>query len=279
VTLRTASLMPTKPARPSLPSRLHRALVSQKTGVVCAFAAAALLGLGSFVADRRPDVYGGLAFDDLRFFFHPWRPAHVWLYALVVVFALWAASTLLCTWDTAVARVRGRVLRPSAWGSSLVHLSFVLALGAHLWAGLGAESRMHVVGSAGTEIGGARYRVLDVEQKSWPNGMPREAKATLERTAGGTTSTVTVGFNQPIVEQAGARELLLGRYGRARSGTVMRIGGELLPMRPGELVVTLQQRDNPSVPLVLAVAGLLTLGVVLAAWERLRRDRRKQEPG
>ena len=137
---------------------------------------------------------------------------------------------------------------------------------------------MHVVSSAGTEIGGAKYRVLGVEQKSWPNGMPREAMARLERTAGGTTSTVTIGFNQPFVEQAGARELLLGRYGRARSGTVLRSGGELVPIRPGELLVTLQERDNPSVPLVLGVAGLITLGVVLAGWERLRRDRHYPTP-
>ena len=36
-------------------------------------------------------------------------------------------------------------------------------------------------------------------------------------------------------------------------------------------VVTLQERYNPSVPLVLVVAGLLTIGVVLVGWERVRR--------
>ena len=326
--------MSTDSNRSSPPSRLHDALVSQKTGVVCAFAAAALLGLGSFLSDRRPDLYDGLAFDDLRFFFHPWRLAHTWFYAVVVVFGLWAASTLLCTWDTVVARVRGRVMRISTWGSSLVHLSFVLALGAHLWAGLAAESRLHLVDSTGTEIAGAIYRALDVEQKLWPNGMPREAKVRLERTAGQTTTALTIGFNQPVVLEAGARELLLGRYGRRVTGAVLRVDGERVTLQPGESTaaggrtitlekvhgstklrvpvvavriggtpgsrtmlpldpsstadpafvdlaysafVTLQERHNPSVPLVLVVAGLLALGVVLAGWERLRRERRGRE--
>jgi hypothetical protein len=324
--------MATESPRPRLLSRLHDALVSQKTGVVCAFTAAALLGLGSFLADRRPDVYEGLAFDDVRFFFHPWRPAHVWFYALCAVLALWAASSLLCTWDTVVARVRGRVLRLSAWGSSLVHLSFVLALAAHLWAGLAAESRMHMVGPVPTEIAGSSYRALDLDQKLWPTGMPREATITLERTRGTETSTLTVGFNHPVLLEGGARELLLGRYGRMVDGAVLRIGGERVTLSPGEshtangrtvtlekvhssarlrtpvaalritgapggrtilrldpsstadpafldvaysTVVTLQERHNPSIPLVLVVAGLLSIGVVLAGWERLRRERRE----
>ena len=40
-------------------------------------------------------------------------------------------------------------------------------------------------------------------------------------------------------------------------------------------VVTLQERHNPSIPLVLVVAGLLSIGVVLAGWERLRREARE----
>ena len=324
--------MPTESPRPRLLSRLHDALVSQKTGVVCAFTAAALLGLGSFLADRRPEMYEGLAFDDVRFFFNPWRPAHLWFYALVGVLALWAASSLLCTWDTVVARVRGRVVRLSAWGSILVHLSFVLALAAHLWAGLAAESRMHMVGPVPTEIAGASYRAIDLDQKLWPSGMPREATVTLARTLGTETSTVTVGFNHPVLLEGGARELLLGRYGRMVDGAVLRIGGAEVTLSPGEshsangqtvtlekvhsssklrapvaavritgptggrvalpldpkstadpafvgigysTVVTLQERHNPSIPLVLVVAGLLSIGVVLAGWERLRREARE----
>jgi len=36
------------------------------------------------------------------------------------------------------------------------------------------------------------------------------------------------------------------------------------------VMVMLIQRNNPSVPLVLAVSILLVLGVVLVAWERIR---------
>jgi hypothetical protein len=326
--------MSSSSSSPSPLSRLHRALASQKTGVLCAFTAAALMALGSVLADRRPQIYEGLAFDDLRFFFQPWRPAHLWFYALLCVFVLWAASTLLCIGDTVVARVRGRVVRLSAWGSTLVHVGFVLALAAHLWAGLAAESRVHLVGPTGTEIAGATYRTLDLEQKSWPTGMPREVKAKLERTRDGQVSTLTVGFNQPIILEAGARELLLGRFGRVVDGAVLQSGQERFTLRPGEsrtvggrtitlekvhdsaklrapvvgvrlsgtppsrtmlaldpsssadlgfvglassTVLTLHERYNPSVPLVLVVAGLLSLGVVLAAWERLRRDRRGRE--
>jgi hypothetical protein len=314
-------------SRPSLPARLHELVTSQKVGVSSAFVSAGLLAIGSFMADRMPQLYAGLSGDDLRFFFHPWRLAHFWLYGLFASMSLWALSTLLCTWDTIVARVRGRVVRLSAWGTILVHTSFCLALLAHLWAGFASETREHVVDSGGTEIAGAVYRVRDIDQSSWPSGMPRKVTVSLERTRGAEVTNLVVGYNEPIVLEAGARELLLGRFGQTPGRAVLRVHGEQVTLRPGDSydagaeavtllklhtaqalrvpvvslsvgqdrimlpldpssredlafvdveptwAVSLQERHNPSVPLVLVVAGLLMLGVVLVGWERVRRAR------
>jgi hypothetical protein len=325
------------PSAPSSPlgARIYRALVSQKTGVVCAFSAAGLLATGSVLADRLPGVYQDLSGGDLRFFFEPVRAVHLWLYAAMVVFAVWGLSTLLCTLEALRSRWQARCWRPGAWGTILVHLSFILALVAHLLGGLTADGREHLVAGDGTDIAGARYRALGVDQQSWPNGMPKTLRVELERTKGSERSLVYVGFNEPVVLEGGARELLLGRIGQGAGAAILRVGGEQVRLRPGESaavrgrtvtlqklhmaqslrvpvvsllldggepqrtmlpldpgstdelafvgiestpLVSLRERYDPSIPLVLAVALLLALGVVLTAWEHLRRERQAETP-
>lgn len=319
-------------------TRALRVLRSQQTGLICAALSAALLAIGSVVMDRVPEPYQGLAYDDLRFFFQPIRAVHWWFYASAAVLGVWGLSTLLCTLVELSARIRRRVLRPSAYGAPIVHLAFLMALVSHLWGGLTAETRVHIVYDSGTEIAGATYRLLGIEPDLYPNGMPRRITATLQRESGEGTEEVTVGYNEPIVLGAGAITLLMGRTGRVAVATLV-VQGESLELTPGErrpltaggwvelhrvisrpglrvpvadltvsapepertmlpltpgapagttpafsslrgsMALSLTERDNPSMPLTIALSALLVVGVLLVGAERVWRQRRRRSAG
>lgn len=229
-------------------------LRSQGLGVLCGLATVGLLAVGSFVlAATREGASAGIAMDDLRGFFAPPRLAHLWLYLLFPVAGLYAVNAALATWDTVVRRWRLGVRAPSAYAASVVHVGFLLALVAHAVAGFLGEERGAVVVSSGWRevpgFGEARLAGLDV--RALPNGMPRDATASLElRRTDGTVRTERVGYNAPLSSGGGARLALLGEAGRtgvARlasgaqacilvEGQSCRIGGEpveLLGFVPG----------------------------------------------
>jgi hypothetical protein len=256
--------------------RLLELLIEQRTGILCAFASAALLATGSFVIDASPDLYAGLGMDDLRFFLRPWRWQHAWLYALVVVLAVWGTSALLCALMSVRALWQRRVRKPGSYGPPLLHLTFGAALVAHLWAGLTASSRQFLVSDAGTDIHGSRYRAVRLELGRHPGGMPRSVVAVLERKTGAAVEEVRVGYNHPLVSTGATRELLLGRYDSVVDRVVLRHRGQKVVARPGspatagpDAIDVLELHDpntNPSlrVPVVeLEVGGrrkLLALG-------------------
>lgn len=240
-------------AEPARPDRLAW-LRSQGLGVACGLATVVLLAAGSFVlAATREGASAGVGMDDLRGFFAPPRLAHLWLYLLLPVVGLYALNTTLATWDTVVRRWRVGMRAPSAYAASIVHVAFLLALAAHAVAGFLGEDRGAVVLASGWQevpgFGEARLAALDV--RTLPNGMPREATATLEvRDPGGALRTEKVGYNAPMSGGAGARLALLGEAGRAlvarlasgaeacalAEGQSCRIGGEpvvLLGFGPG----------------------------------------------
>ena len=79
-------------------------LRSQGLGLCCGLATVALLAIGSFVIPATRDgASAGIGMDDLRGFFDPPRFAHLWLYLLFPVAALYAVNTVLATWDTVIA--------------------------------------------------------------------------------------------------------------------------------------------------------------------------------
>ncbi len=204
-------------ASPARPDRLAW-LRSQGLGLVCGFATVVLLAVGSFVlAATRDGASAGIGMDDLRGFFAPPRLAHLWLYLLVGVAALYAVNTVLATWDTVTRRWRLGIRAPSAYAASVVHVGFLLALAAHGAAGFFGEDRGGVVLAAGWQelpgFGEARLVSLDVD--ALPNGMPRQARARLElRGRDGRSSEATVGYNAPLSSGAGGRLALLGEVGR-----------------------------------------------------------------
>jgi hypothetical protein len=252
-------------------ARLWSLLTSQGMGVVCALTAASLLGIGSFTMDLRPELYGELRLDDLRFFFAPWRLAHLWLYLLCCVLGLWGLSALLCTLQTVTSLVRGRVTLGPSWGPPLLHLAFLLALVAHLWGGLSATSDVVMVSTnRSTPLGEASYRLLRLQQELYPSGMPRRVQAVLERSVGADQSEVTIGYNQPLVTAAGAQQWLFARVESVPTGQLDRTSGQ----PKYELLLLLHHRHNPSVPLVIGTALLVALGVLLVSWGRLQRATR-----
>jgi microsomal dipeptidase-like Zn-dependent dipeptidase len=243
-------------------------LVEQRTGILCAFASAALLAAGSLIIDRSPDLYAGLGMDDLRFFFRPWRWQHGWFYALALVLALWGTSAVLCAYDTVLGLWRRRAKTLALYGPPIIHLVFAGALVAHLWGGLSASSRRFVVSDAGTDIDGTRYRAVGLDISRQPSGMPRTVVAVIERTTGAATEEVRVGYNQPRISAAGARELMLGEFDSVADGVVLRHRGREVAVRPGQIagvgpdaIAVLRLHDpgtNPSLrlPVVeLAVEG------------------------
>ncbi len=208
---------------------------SQKLGLVCCFTSVFFLGFGSFLMAARQDVYGTLGLDDFRFFFQPLRWLHAWFYLLAASLAVWGMSSLVCALDTLAKRIRGRAFHPAAFGPILLHVAFFLALVAHLWGGLAAETGQRVVTPAGTELEGAIYRAVSLSVERHPTGMPRQISAILERTsgAGAKPEPVTIAYNQPLVFEAGAREYLLGNVGQTPVAK-LRSGGEELELSAGE---------------------------------------------
>lgn len=211
---------------------MWKLLRSQKTGIICSFLSAALLGAGSIVMDRLPERYEGLALDDVGFFFDRWDPAHLWFYALALTLALWAFSSVVCTWDGVLVRLRRRVFRFSAWGTTILHLAFPLALVGHLWGGLGGSLAYHRIGTTPVVIGDASLRLERVETESYPNGMPRYVRATLEREREGHADEVGIGYNEPLVQSGGAWSLLLMRHVQGQRA-VFRVDGQRVALEPG----------------------------------------------
>lgn len=213
---------------------LLRTLRAQKTGIFCAGAVTLLLGFGSIWMNVLPEHYRDLYGDDLRFFIDPPRLIHFWLYGLAAVLALWALSAAVCTWDSLLSRLRRRVLRPSAYGAPLLHISFVAALILHLWGGLSSQETQHQVTEGGTAIHGAQYKLLDFHHEAWPSGMPKVVEARLHRAGRGEGEELTLGYNDPIVLHGGATVLLLGGMGQGIRGVFVH-GAQKAEMEPGQV--------------------------------------------
>lgn len=194
-------------------------LRSQGLGVICGLATVVLLAVGSVVITATRDgASAGIGMDDLRGFFSPPRLAHLWLYLLFPVAGLYAVNTALATWDTVSRRWRAGVRAPSAYGASVVHVSFLLALASHAVGGFfgGDRGQVVVAGGWGEVPGFGEVRLLSLDVDTLPNGMPREARVRLEaRDASGRVSEETVGYNEPLASGAGSRLALLGEFGNA----------------------------------------------------------------
>ncbi len=204
------------PSEPPRSGRLAPALRSQGLGLICAALTVLLLAVGSVcLAATRDGASAGVHLDDLRAFFQRPSPWHLWLYLLIPVLLLYALNTVLCTWRSLTRLLRSGVRSPSAYGPTVMHLGFLVALAAHAVGGLlGGEDRPVVVGSTVVDLGGGwtgRLESLQVERL--PGGMPRQVHARLALTdPAGRASRQVVGFNRPASAGFGARLWLLSRF-------------------------------------------------------------------
>jgi hypothetical protein len=285
-------------------------LRSQGLGLACGYATVLLLGVGSFVlAATRDGASAAVQLDDLRGFFAPPSPAHLWLYLLFPVAGLYALNTVLATWDTVSRRWRSGVRAPSAYAASVVHVGFLLALAAHVVGGfLGADLGGVVLTSAWREIPGfgeARLVSLDVDQL--PDGMPRSARARLEvRDPDGVAREAVVGYNAPLSSPGGGRLALLAELGQApvarlasgpeacalTEGQACRLGGERVELvgvgrGPAGLAALLRARGPGGAPeerwlgsdAELALAGGRPVQLVALAPEAAIALRVREAPG
>jgi hypothetical protein len=212
-------------------------LRSQGLGLACGFATVALLAAGSVVlAATRDGASAGIHMDDLRGFFAPPRLAHLWLYLLVPVAALYALNTVLATWDTVSRKWRLGVRAPTAYAASIVHVGFLLALLAHAVGGLlGREGDAVLVTSGWQEVPGfGEARLVSLDVDALPGGMPRAVEARLAlREAGGEERDHVVGYTAPLSAGGGPRLALLSDLGQT---VVARLasGGEGCTLAEGQ---------------------------------------------
>jgi len=194
-------------------------LRSQGLGLCCGFATVLLLAVGSFVlAATREGASSGIAMDDLRPFFA--RPSwlHSWFYLLVAVLGVYALNSALATWHSVARKLRAGVRSPARYAPAVIHLAFLLALGAHGVGGLWGEERGEALVAEGDFRplpGGREARLLSLEVERMPDGMPREVRAELElRDAAGRLERARVGYNEPVSSGLGAELHLLSDMGQ-----------------------------------------------------------------
>jgi len=221
-----------------MPSGRFRWLRSQGLGLVCGFATVLLLAIGSVVLTATRDgASASVGLDDLHGFFAPPRLAHVWLYLLFPVAALYALNTILATWDTVGRKWRAGLRAPTAYAASIVHVGFLLALAGHgVGSFLGGDGPAVLVASGWQEVPGfGEARLVSLDVTTLPGGMPREAWARLEvRGEGGAVAERTVGYNVPLSSGAGARLALLSDQGRAWVAHLASSAGETCALAEGQ---------------------------------------------
>jgi hypothetical protein len=239
-------------------------LRSQGLGVICGLATVALLGIGSFVLVATGDgASAGVHMDDLRAFFARPALAHLWLYLLVPVFGLYGLNTALATAHSLVHKISAGVRSPAAYGPPVIHVSFLLALVAHLLGGVyGREIEPMIVSTAWTPLGDGRDLRLDhVESEMLPSGMPKLVRAHVEVRRGAAVSRAVIGYNEPLSEGFGARLFLLEEAGR--------VPGPRGQDRPA---IRIHGRAAPGNPWALASAVLLAVGVVMMGRRLVPKD-------
>jgi hypothetical protein len=233
------------PAGPGLPWRWLR---SQGLGLCCGFGTVVLLAVGSVVMVRTRDgASAGIGLDDLTGFFTRPSPAHLWLYLLFPLAALYAANTTLATLDNVGRRWRAGQRSPAAYAIAVVHLGFLLALVAHGVGGLWSEERGEVLLTSGWQPvpGFGEVRLTSLEVDELPGGMPKEVRGAVERRRpDGAVEASVVGYNRPLFDGWGARLALLQQVGRApvarlssgeercvlAEGQRCRVGGEVVQL-------------------------------------------------
>lgn len=186
----------------------------------------ALLAVGSVVLTvTRSGASAAVGMDDVRSFFQEPSPVHLWFYLLFAVLALYALNTVLATWKSVSRKWRWGIRAPHAYAASVVHLSFLIGLLAHLVGGLAGEERGQlVVGPNWTALGdGREARVTALDARSHPDGSQKQVRATLDlRGPEGRVEQSVVHYNGPLSAGLGTDLFLLLRAGELPVANLVR---------------------------------------------------------
>ncbi len=211
--------MPSDDPQPSVtkaPSRWEW-LFSQGLGVLCGQATVLLLAVGSIVfTATRDGASAMIGMDDIRGFFSPPSPVHIWFYLLVPVLGLYGLNTLLATYRSVVRKWQAGARFAQAYAPSVIHLAFLFSLVAHLIGGLGSgETGQVLIGPDWSELDkGRQARLSDLKVERLPDGGMKQVWATVEtRDAQGKLATSTVSYNGPLSSGLGSDLFLLIRPG------------------------------------------------------------------
>ncbi|MEE9199925.1 MAG: hypothetical protein V3V45_00600 [Candidatus Brocadiales bacterium] len=205
---------------------LYDTLKSKKLGVQLGFATTALLIFGSLLMNFMPAYYRGLQGEDINFFFEHVSLVNAWFYLMFAGFVLYGINTFCCTLDSVLVKLRAGVKNVTLYGGSVVHVAFMVTLVAHLVGGVYyTPSRMFTITGKPVRCGDAELSVTGIETITFPNGMPKEVRATIHVKRGGEEFERILGYNQPVVFDMGAKEFLLRQYGSKPKSVTLNLNG------------------------------------------------------
>ncbi len=210
-------------------------LKSKKFGILLGFFVTALLMFGSLTMNFAPERYAGLHGEDINFFFEHVSLINGWFYLMFIGLVFYGINAFLCTIDSVLVRLRAGVKNITLYGGSVVHLAFLVTLLTHLVGGLYAtQLRPITITEKPAVHDGVELSVTGIETTTYPNGMPKEVRATIKVRTKGEEFERVLGYNQPVLLDYGAKEFLLGQYSSTPRGVVLKVGGKLLTLKMRE---------------------------------------------
>ncbi len=207
-------------------------LKSKKFGILLGFSITALMMFGSLTMNFAPERYAGLHGEDINFFFEHVSLINGWFYLMFVGLVFYAINAFLCTIDSVLVRLRAGVKNITLYGGSVVHLAFLVTLLTHLVGGLYAtQLRPITITEKPAVHDGVELSVMGIETTTYPNGMPKEVRATIKVRTEGEEFERVLGYNHPVLLDYGAKEFLLGQYSSTPRGVVLKVDGKPLALK------------------------------------------------
>lgn len=207
-----------------LQNRLYAALASTRVGIVLALLVTVQL-MASSLFIPSPKSRDRLPFsEDLTFFLDaPWD-RYPWFWLLAGTTALLALSTTLGATRALLLRAAGGRLDRRFWGVTLMHLGFLVGLGAHLLAGVSAGVEGQVLlGPEPTAVGSHTLRLVEGSLRHHPDGSLRAIDALVQDEAG---RRIRIGFNRPFFYDGYRRWALVQGAQPSGAVPVFEVAGE-----------------------------------------------------
>ena len=212
--------------------RARAQLSRPSTGITCALLTAALCGTGSVLFKVYPNFY----FHHLGGWWSAPRWHTVWVGALIVVVFAWCCHAILNVRDSVSNRANPVANSGPRMRSTILHLGWVLALGAYVWLEVRPPDEKFVITAKGTDVHGEIYRVLRVEARGRRPGSRRPITAWLERQLGAAAERLRVNRSQTWAAISGTHQLAMDRANVVNDSVILRHGHERVELSPAKPV-------------------------------------------